>query len=90
MSSNFWQEFFKFLKEVLPNLLIAFSAGKKIGEGEKEKVKSELREVQLEFEELKNHVKVEDANRDKSDLDIVLTVANGPRTNDSGDGSDTK
>jgi hypothetical protein len=68
---DFWENFFKFIKEVLPNLLLAFGVGKRVGEAGKEKVENELVETKLELGKLKNQVTVQEANSGKSDIDIV-------------------
>lgn len=68
---DFWENFFRFIKEVLPNLIVAFGLGKKIGEAGKGEVEDELVKTKLELGKLKNHVSVEDDNKNKSDTDIV-------------------
>ena len=71
MSSNFWTEFFKFLKENLPSFLSGFFIGKDVGEGVKKKTAKEILELKYANEKLKNEKQVIEDNKSKSDSDVI-------------------
>jgi cell division protein FtsB len=67
---EFWGEFFKLLKDLLP-ALSAFFFGKSIGERKVDDIRQKRDALKLEVERLKNSEKVEEQNRGKSYSDII-------------------
>lgn len=75
---KFWEEFFKFLKDIFP-AITAFFLGKSIGESGREDLEAKKRALSLEIERFKNVEKVNEANRGKSDDDLLSDVISDGR-----------
>lgn len=71
---EFWENFFKFLKDILPSFLLGFGLGKKTADKENAEANEKLAKVTYEFEKIKNKMEVEAANKGKSDIDIVNDI----------------
>jgi hypothetical protein len=67
---EFWQQFFQFLRDLLP-ALATFMLGKRVGEIGKEELQAKRDALKLELERVRNAQAVEDAHRGRSDSDIV-------------------
>lgn len=67
-SSNFWRELFAWLERVLPQWLVAFGLGHRIGARGKARAEKELKLSEYEREKLKNEKDIRDDNADR---DIV-------------------
>jgi len=71
--SDFWQQFFSFLKELLP-AITTFFMGKKLGEIGAAKLEQENIDLRLKLSLAENAEKVRIANAGKSDADILRDV----------------
>lgn len=67
---EFWQELFKLLERLMPQIM-SFMLGKRVGEIGKQEITAKRDALKLELERLKNAKTVEENNRGKSDLDVV-------------------
>jgi len=68
---SFWDSFFKFLQETLPQFLGGFLLGKTIEENKNKKTAGDLVKSQYENDKLKNEIQVQKDNAGKSDTDVL-------------------
>lgn len=68
---EFWSEFFKFLREILPTAVGAFLLGRHVEKIGEEEIRAKMSGLKLELERAKNAQAVEDENIGKSDSDII-------------------
>jgi hypothetical protein len=67
---NFWESFFRFIKEILPTIA-TFMIGKRVGEEGKEKLRATKDALELELKRVRAREEVDQSNANKSDLDLV-------------------
>ena len=73
---DFWTKFFDLIEKYLPGLILAFTAGKRVGEHKVQEVKVENEQLKLEAAKLKNQVELESKMDSKSDIDHLIDVLN--------------